>query len=250
MKNEQEQFLTDIESNDSADLLEQSLTPPAPEPTGQQRDATEDEPEDQPESVKDRRHRRLEEKLRAERESNIALASRLETLNEARNARTDESAEYLKSVERIYGTQTPETAEATELLKTAFKNVEDRATERAVELLREERRREEAGVRQAKARLDSMVEEIEDTYNVSFTPSVQTGFFKYLEKMSPKDSDGNIIEYADHHSVWESYQSRLDTRKENKAKDLSARSMVNSGASSESTATEDPTWKFLKKEGW
>lgn len=244
--NEENQFLEELKETPESDPFGEVEIPqeePKEEPTDP------DDPEAQPESVKDRRHRRLEAKLQAEREANIALAARLETLAEANKSKGSEAAEYLKQVERIYGTDTPEAVAATEILKDALKSAEDRATERALETFREEQRKQAEDARKAEQELDSMIEEIEDEYGVTLTPEMQKGFFTYLEKLSPKDKEGNVVEYADHHAVWEEYKSKLTKKPDNRAKDLAARSMTQSGASGESRLQIDATERFLKENG-
>lgn len=244
--NEQEQFLKDLDNESGkVDILDAPLndTPPQVE-----------KEEEIPEDLKNRRHRRLEEKLRVEREANIQLAGRLEGISEAKKLANEVSGgEYLKSVEKIYGTDSPEATAATELLKGALKGVEDRATERALEIFRKEQKEQAEAVKQEESKLDSMLEELEDEYNVDLTsPSAQTtkkGFFTLLERMSPKDSEGNIIHYADHHAVFEQYKSQIKKVPDNRAKDLSSRSMVRGGASSDNKNHDTATEKYLKEEG-
>src|SRR5262249_26809171 len=153
-----------------------------------------DDPEVQPESVKDRRHKKLEQRLREEREANIAMATRLEVLAEARTSREEATADYLKAVERIYGTDSPEKLEATELLKTALKGAVEDAETRAFERFQAQQREEAQAQANEERKLDEMLEDIEDTYDVDLTSQgaaqVRQRFFQRLEKLSPKDKDG------------------------------------------------------------
>lgn len=237
--NETDQFLDELKDNNGSE-----------DPFGEIEVPTEKkeediDPEEAPESVKDRRHRRLEEKLQAEREANIAMAARLETLAEA--AKSTETSEYLKQVERIYGTDTPEAQTATELLKNAIQGARKEAVEEALSTFREEQQKASEATRKEEQALDSMIDDIEDTYGTALTKDQQRGFFTLLEKLSPKDRDGNVIEYADHHAVFEEYQNRLAKKPENRAKELSSRSMTQSGASGESKLQVDATERFLRE---
>lgn len=237
MPNEQDQFLNDVEP---VDILDQPLNPEEPK--------VEDiDPEEAPEEIKNRRHRKLEAKLQAEREANIALSARLEAVTESQKVRT-EGAEYLKSVERIYGTDSPEANEATQLLKDAFLKVKEEATQEALSIFKEEQRREQEAVKQEEARLDSMIEDIEDELGISISQEKQKGFFKMLEKLSPKDADGRILNYADPLATWEMYQARTE-KKTNPAKELSSRSMVQSSSSTQSNLADDVSLRFLKENG-
>lgn len=206
------------------------------------------EPEEDTETkLRNRREKRLAEKLQAERESSIRLAERLATITEAQKLKAETDDDYLKAVEKIYGTETPEAVTATELLKNALKGVGEKATERALEKFREEQRQAQEAVKNEEKQLDSMVEEIEDENNLILTDAQKKGFFALLEKMSPKDGNGQVIHFADPHAVWEVYQSKTP-KTENRAKDLSSRSMVQSGASKESKLENDALERLLREE--
>lgn len=252
--NQQEQFLQSTEP-DKLDILEQPLVPetPAKEPeTGEivvegetttDDDATDGKP-------RNRRERRLQIKLDAERESNIFQAGKLAAFTEVKSSITEES-DYLKSVERIYGNDTPEAQLATDLLKKAFIGVRDEAKKSAIEELRAERQNEQRELAQADTELDTMLENIEDEYGVTLTEPQEKAFFQLMAKMSPKDRDGNVIAYADAHSVYEVLQDKLKAGKgtDNRAKDLSSRSMIQSGSSKDSKLSDDVGFRFLKDNG-
>lgn len=247
--NEENQFLKELEEGPTqVDNFETPLTAPQ-EAIAQEEEKDEDDPENQPESVKDRRHRRLEAKLAAEREANIALNERLRLIAESKQSDTED---YLKNVERIYGTDSLEAQTATELLKNALKSVEDRAHQRALEDFRAEREKEKAEVSKEEESLDSMLDELEDEHGVDLTStkaeSTRKAFFTLLEKMSPKDSNGNIIAYADHNAVYEVLKEKLTKKAENPAKALAARSMTQSGSAGTNLA-DNSTEQFLKENG-
>lgn len=242
-QSEQEQFLKDIDQNPAADPFNQGEIALEPEQSATQN--AEDESE-----FKNRRERRLAAKLQVERESSIALAARLEALTEAQKARTDESADHIKLVERLYGTDTPEAREATEVLKNALQGFQKQATADAVELFRKEQREAQESQQTEERAIDTMLEEIEDEYKVDMSfDSTRKSFLGLLERMSPKDSDGNITAYADHHAVWEELQSRNQQAPDNRAKQMASRSMVASGASKEAPTDNDAVEKFLRDNG-
>lgn len=250
MPNAQEEFLKSLESDQTqADPFAPPPVGDAPLKEGEQVSPTKEETEADKDEKFNRRERRLQAKLQAERESSIALAARLSALEEARKSREEATpAEYLKTAEKIYGTGTPEAAEATELLKAAIKGAEDNATRRALEMFREEQRQTSEAVSKEEKSLENMIEEIEDETGVEIDAQTRKGFFQMLEKLSPKDSDGNIIAYADHHSVWEELQARkkpADTR----AKDLASRSMVRTGASPQTSVEAEAQQRWLIENG-
>lgn len=245
-KSELQQFIDDT-TQQPQDIFEQPLTPEQGDGEQSQRVSAEEEET----NLRNRRERRLAAKLQQEREAGIELAARLRAITEAQQLREAPDAEHLQAVERIYGTDSPEAKEATQLLKHALQGVEERATERALAVLREEQEAAEQQVAQAEHEVDAILEEIEDEYNTDLTSNnaARTAYLKLLERMSPKDQDGNITQFADHHAVWEVYQSRKERQVDTRAKDLSARSMVQSGASKDSTIQEDATARYLRENG-
>lgn len=246
-QNIESQFLDETKEVDNltAPLVPQTETPA--DTKGNEPEGDEDDADD---SVKNRRHRRLEAKLQAEREANIAMAAKLEVISESRKFRdSTDASEYVKAVEKIYGTNSPEASEATNLLATALKGVEERATERALELFREEQQQAQQAVRHEEEVLESMIDEIEDSHSVSFTPAMERSFFKLLEKMSPKDEEGNVIAYADPEAVYEVFSERT-SKPNTRARDIASRSMAQGGSSSgDSKLQDDATLRALKDMG-
>lgn len=240
-KTEQEKFL---EVAEEPSVLDQPLNPEKEEAPK----ADEPEEKEETEEAKNRRERRLMARLQAEKESNIALNARLEALAEARQATNLPDADYLKKVERIYGTDSAEAKEATHILADALKGVKEEAKQEALAAFREEQEKAHAAVREEEKQLDSFIDEIEDEHNISLSKAEQQGFFKLLEKMSPKDSDGNITAYADPHAVFEIFQEKT-AKKDTRAKDLSSRSMVQGGASGDSKIQDDAATRQLREMG-
>jgi hypothetical protein len=243
--NEEQNFLDEFKPNENdpfAFIENQTEEVKKEEPV--EETSTEPEP-------RNRRERRLMEKLQAEREAAIALAAKLEAITQSQQARS-EQAEFLSVAERIYGTQTPELREATELLKTALLGVKEEAKREALSEYQLLRQKEQEAIINAEKRIESLLEEIEEKHNTDLSENSahRTGFLKLLEKMSPKDSNGKIIEYADHHAVWEVYQDKVNRSKPtNPAKDISSRTMVESNQSKDGSINNDATLAWLKENG-
>ena len=219
----------------------------APEPETAPEDTEEDEAPGDPEP-KNRRERRLMDKLQSERETAIALAAKLDAITQSQGSRS-EQAQFLDVAERIYGNQTPELREATELLKSALMGAKDEAKKEALAEWQSLREGEQNAISSAEKRIDLMIESIEDERNIDLSEGPhRTGFLKLLERMSPKDSNGNIIEYADHYAVWDVYQSQIK-KPENPAKEVAARTMTNGTASGSSTLTNDTHERWLRENG-
>lgn len=252
--NEVEKFLEDTNPKvDVVDVLDQPLVPDdlAKVEGEQVVDANANDSQDDGDDSKprNRRERRLMQRLEDEKQSSAFLAGKLSARSDAEKA-VSEEADYLKAVEQIYGNDTPEKQLATDLLKKAITGARDDAERRAYERLISERENESRSEAQANDELDTMIDELEDEHGVTLTPAQEKGFFQLLQKMSPKDSDGNVKEYADPAAVWEVFAERLQKRGgDNRAKDMSSRSMTQSGAARESNLTNDVTARFLNDNG-
>lgn len=247
--NEAHKFLDEFkkpeESNDPFAFLEKPVEKPVVETT---------EPESPVEGTpepRNRREKRLMEKLQSEREAAIALAAKLDAITQSQESRKSEEAEYLTVAERIYGNSTPELREASELLKTALNGVKEEAKREALAEYQRIRQQELEAVSKAEGRIDSMLEELEDEFNTDLTSGAhRTEFLKLLEKMSPKDSEGNIVEYADHFAVWDIYQDKLNRNKApNPAKDMAARGMVQSAGANNTNLTNETHERWLRENG-
>lgn len=207
--------------------------------------------EELPEDLKNRHVRRLEAKLQAERESSIAREARIEALTEAQKLRQDTSSvPWEEKARRIYGNDKPENAIASDLLVQSIREASDIAKKEALEEYRREsqdKNREEE--RESKA-VQGYIEQIEDQYGVDFT-STQSAREKQKEfkdlwfKLSPKDTAGNVKDYADPYEVFEIYKTR---QAPDRAKDFSSRGMVRS-QSVETGVQDDATTKYLKENG-
>lgn len=246
---EQQEFLKELEINPEEDVLNKPIEVESQEPPV--KEETEDETEMK---IRNRRERRINEKLQKEREANIALNARLQALSEARSIRetSSEEEDFLKAIEPIFGNDTPEKREATELLKKAIKGANENAYQKAktdiLQIIQEERGNEQRAIQEAEESIDEMMEKLEDEYNVDFSDkNTRNGFLSLLEKLSPKDEDGNIIEYADPVATYELYESRKE-KSSGRARELASRSMVR-GGTGQSTLKDDATERFLKENG-
>lgn len=268
MPKELDQFLDGLEDdqNQGIDILEQPLAPEeapaedAPEPpeNGEPGDAPEDGGDDVDDlpgfkklKPRNRRERRLLAKLEAERNSSIETAQKLAARTDAEQAL--EESDYLKAVEKIYGTDSPEASAATDILKRALVGVAKHAEESAY--ARFERKQQEAADAAQKKQdmVEGFVDEIEETYGVELTEAQEKSYLQLLEKMSPKDANKNIIGYADPHAVWEVFVERskktTGTGNTQRAKQLSGRSMTKGTTPEKSNLKDDSTVRFLKDSG-
>lgn len=252
--NELEKFLDDTKGQEQGDDPFAYLNEPPKEPEEQKPQEPEEKPEDDEEGAlkpRNRRERRLEARLQAEREAGMQLAARLEAMTETQ--RTKETEGYLSAIERIYGTDSPEAREATDILRNALAEVKEAAKREALETIEQKRVEEVAATQEAEEMLDEMLYEIEDEFNVDLTSKeaekTRTDFYRLLERMSPKDRDGNIVYYADHIAVWETLQARSQREADNTARNLAARSMATGNGTANSNLQADAHERLLREHG-
>lgn len=245
---EQEEFLKELEVKDDS-VLDSPLVP----------DENQEKPEDEM-KAKNRRERRLLEKNQQLREEAIAAQARLQALTEAREeTKNTEPSEFEMLVERIYGTATPEAQEATEILKRALRGVKESAKAEALQAFSRINEEKESKAIQARQEednlenieednLENIMDEIEDAYGIDMSEGSEDrkGFLTLLEKLSPKDRDGSIIEFADPASTAELYLAHKD--KSSRAKDLASRSMVR-GGTPQTTVAKSAQDRFLAENG-
>ena len=140
---------------------------------------------------------------------------------------------------------------ATNLLKTALVGMGKDAEERAYQRIAQERQQQEQQQQEAQAELDGFIDDIEDTHGVEFSEAQEKSFFQLLYKMSSKDANGNVVAYADPHSVYEVFKDRTTKKPaaNSQAKKVASRSLKQVGGQQKSTVQEDSTVRFLKENG-
>lgn len=111
------------------------------------------------------------------------------------------------------------------------------AEERAYGRLRSDLDREKQEEKQWGEYINDQFEDIEDTHKIDLTsnaPSAQKTrkeFLGLVQKLSPKDKDGNIESYADFGQTWEIYQSMQSKPDNSQRKSIASRSMAKSSDS-------------------
>lgn len=224
-KTEVEKFLEDTENSiEEIDKVEEI---PA-------KDA---DPENVPESLKNRQHRRLEQKLQAEREANIILNERLKAKEEAIQHVVKDLPVDAR-IKRIFGDDTPEKLELarhfTEILSDNKREAKEEAI-RESKLERErERQAEQEKITSYQSKIETGLESIEDEYNVDLTSEnavdSRKKFLDFVTKIAPKDADGSPSDLPDLLGAYEIFKNSSSTQPKNtRQKEIAARSMQQSG---------------------
>lgn len=240
-KSEVNEFLKDVKTNDTelddkvfGDLKDKPVATeanPKPAEGNTQKDTSEDD-EDRP---KNRRFRRLEEKYKEEREANIAMAERIKVLSEFQNFAKENGVDPQEVT--VFGTD-----EQGKIVKSyldkRFDEVKREAKEEALREIEEAKRKAAEEEARESEFIDQEFEAIEDEFNVDLTSpkakSLRNGFIDFISDISPKDENGEIVEYADMRKSFETFQKIISRDKPreitDRQKEIAARSMTNSGS--------------------
>ncbi len=188
---------------------------------------------------KNRRHRRLEEKLQSEREANIALAERVKVLAEV--GKVSRETEIDPRLVRAFGaTEDGKPTELTRLMNDIILDNRDQA--KTLALKEFESRQAEAQKKQAE--FDKFVgdelEYLEDQYKTDLTSDAPAArkarreFLELVQKVSPKDDNGEITGWADFDTTFDLYQKTKSDKAApssvEKQKEIAARTMQRPGS--------------------
>jgi len=153
-------------------------------------------------------------------------------------------SDFVSAMEAILGNDTPEKVNALNLLK---RTVDDLRTEArsAKEMLEAERRADE----QAERELTQGFENIEETFNVDFNTNkkLRSEFAEFIERVAPKDENGEIIDYPDFTETFKVFQELRQKPQNTRAKELASRSMTRGGEASKVEIPTDTSWKGVDK---
>jgi len=152
---------------------------------------------------------------------------------EEKQTEEDSFKETIDAFTSIIGNDTPEKVSALNALRKSLNSLDERASEKAMAKLDEIRSREYQEDKEAEDELNNAFEAIEDNYDVDITSNTAQAtktrqeFVSFVEKIAPKDRDGNIIDYPDMNSAWETF-SEVRKVQPNRSKEIASRSMARS----------------------
>lgn len=219
-----------------------------------------EEVEEETEPRKNRRERRLEAKLQSERETSIELAARLKALSETDRFKKEVAPDAdLHAILFGDAAETPETRATASRLAKVLESHTVRARDEALKAFKEDQEKAIKAEKDAEKLLDSELEALEDEYDVDLTSDSPAArkerreFLEVVQKLSPKDSEGNIKDYADFKEAFEIFQSRKERPDTTRQKGLASRSMTRSSSSASSTGKsleEQNTEKYLIEHGF
>lgn len=199
-----------------------------------------DKKEDDVDGKKNRRHRRLEEKLQSERESNIALAERVKILSEQQQFERETKHEGLDpDLVRVFG-DTDAGKEVARIMAEKIALATETAEERALKKFEERQLEAQREQKEFESFIDSELESLEDQHNIDLTSDspqarkARREFLEMVQNLSPKDENGTITAYADFDSTFNVYQSTHQEKVDaSRQKEIASRSMQRSTQNAE-----------------
>ena len=164
-------------------------------------------------------------------EKEVAKRTERQDTKETLKAEEDEFKDVIESFTAIIGNDTPEKVRALNDLQKALNGSSKKAAELAEQKINEIRNREDEADRKAEEELDNAFDEIEETYDVDLSknPKLRSEFVSFVEKIAPKNRDGEIVDYPDMNSAWETFSEiKKSTAQPSRAKELANRGMQRS----------------------
>lgn len=210
------------------------------------------------EGIKNRRHKRLEERLTRERQSAIELADSFKKVNDDLEYLKRErggSLKYADRFEKIIGNDTDQkkalVAEMSKLFEENEVNSEKRAIERLKEYQVEQSKKEAQEQEELTNFVEDEINRVEDSYGIDLTSGSKEANERYdryvslVKKMSPKDKDGEIREYADFDAVAEIFKEQ-----ESKGSSLSRKKEASSRSGTQSSPSNVTNSELSGQEQW
>lgn len=184
-------------------------------------------------------------KLRRYIEKEVAKATANLTPKEEQRFKEEVKEDgFIKAFEAIIGNDTPEKVNALRMLKDEVEDIRQEARS-----AKEERYAEKQADIEAEQELTQGFEDIEDNFNVDLTANkkLRSDFIDFIERVAPKDSNGDIREYPDFQETFKLFQEINKKAPNNRAKDLASRSMTRSSETSAIPAPTDTSWRGVEK---
>ena len=168
-------------------------------------------------------------------EKEVAKRTERQEPRETLKAEEDEFKDVIESFTAIIGNDTPEKVRALNDLQKALNGSSQKAASLAEQKILEIKNREEEADRQAEEELENAFDEIEETYDVDLSKNhkLRSEFVTFVEKIAPKNRDGEIVDYPDMNSAWETFsEMKRSTAQPSRAKELASRGMQRSAETS------------------
>jgi hypothetical protein len=142
------------------------------------------------------RFRKLADRIKELEEENQSLKTPAQLEKPAGSA-DEPPAEWIQ----MYG-DSEESRAAWKDNKPLFMKLKEEAVAETLKKIQEEKERAEQQVQEVEDMIEGNLQSIEETHGMQFNAKLRKEFLDKVEKMSPKDKEGNIIALADFNSVY------------------------------------------------
>lgn len=162
----------------------------------------------------------------------------------------DEEINLPASFIKLVGNDTDEKKEVLKDLSKYFGTLKGEARKEFLEEMNQKEIQAKEADNAALEELNSGFEAIEEQYGVDLDADSKTraAFVEYLQKVSPKNADGEVTQFADIPSAWEVFQERAKPEpKASRAKELASRGMTRSTDTSAPAIRSGNGWKDVEK---
>ena len=150
---------------------------------------------------------------------------------------------------RLIGNDTPEKVAMIKEYKAREQRLLEQAEERAFNRLSQKEQEALRAEQEAEQELENAFESIEENYQVDITSNspiakkTRQEFVTFVEKIAPKDKNGDIVDYPDMQSAWETFSEiKKATSTPSRAKELASRSMARSSEAPAQVSTTKLTF--------
>ena len=153
----------------------------------------------------------------------------------------------------IIGNDTPERVKAVKDFKKILLEREDKGAEKALKYFQEQQQKEQQVYKDAENEVEQGFESIEERFGIDLdapqSSKLRNDFIDFVTKISPKDTEGNIVQYADFEASFETFQemNKRTAPSNSKAKELASKSIARANDASSVPVTGDKSWKAVEK---
>ena len=148
---------------------------------------------------------------------------------------------------KLVGNDTPEKREALKELATYLDSLPAKAQEQFQAKMEQQAQEAAEQDNAALSELNAGFEAIEEEHGVDLSSDSRTraAFVEYLRRVSHKNEDGEVDQFADIPAAWEVFQERAKPSA-SRAKELASRGMTRSGDATVATKTGN-SWRDVEK---
>lgn len=246
------EFLGDVQEETPIEVFEDKPEAPSSEESVEQ---TKEETPEPTEEVPFHKNPKLQRFI--EREINRRLKEQEPTKPQGPPlASTPEIEELKEALTFVVGNDTPEKIMGVEKFHKALMGLKERTRTETLEEVRAEQQVIANQEKEARNRLMTGLEGIEDSFGVDLTSEtpqaqkLQKDFIGFVRRVAPKDGDGRVLSYPDFTETFKVFQETkkvISSPQTQKAKELAARSTGKTKSEAGEEKPQDYSWDSVER---